>query len=39
MKTKKILQLLAHLESAYSLIWGGHRIWEEGSGVQGMVWG
>ena len=30
----EILQklLLAHLESAYSLIWGSHKIWEKGSG-------
>ena len=24
--------LLAHLESAYSLIWGSHKIWEKGGG-------
>ena len=24
--------LLARLESAYSLIWGAHRIWGEGGG-------
>ena len=24
--------LLAHLESAYSLIWGAHEIWGEGAG-------
>ena len=24
--------LLAHLESAYSFIWGSHEIWEKGGG-------
>ena len=24
--------LLAHLESAYSLIWGSHEIWGKGGG-------
>ena len=24
--------LLAHLESAYSLIWGSHKIWSKGGG-------
>ena len=24
--------LLAHLESAYSLIWGSHKIWGKGGG-------
>ena len=24
--------LLAHLESAYSLIWGAHEIWGQGGG-------
>ena len=26
------LLLLAHLESAYSLIWGSHKIWGKGGG-------
>ena len=27
-----VVLLLAHLESAYSLIWGSHEIWRKGGG-------
>ena len=27
-----MLSFLVHLESGYSLIWGAHRIWEQGGG-------